>query len=133
MKYLLDTHILLWILFEDEKLSEKVREVIRDPDNEIYVSTITYWEISLKYSIGKIELDEITPEELPEKAKEIGIKTLGVSEYEASTFYKLPKIKHKDPFDRLIIWQAINRNITLISKDKEIRDYQKFGLKILWK
>ncbi len=133
MKYLLDTHILLWVLFEDEKLSEEVRDAIRNPDNEIYVSTITYWEISLKYSIGKIELDKITPEELPEKAREIGIKTLDISEYEVSTFYKLPKIKHKDPFDRLIIWQAINRNITLISKDKEISDYQKFGLKILWK
>jgi len=133
MKYLLDTHTLLWVLFEDEKLSEKAGAAIRNPDNEIYVSTITYWEISLKYSISKIELEGITPEQLPQKAKEIGIKTLEVSEYEASTFYKLPKVKHKDPFDRIIIWQAINRNITLISKDKKMSDYQKFGLKILWK
>ena len=153
MKYLLDTHTLLWVLFKDEKLSEKARVAIRNPDNEIYVSTITYWEISLKYSICKIELEGITPEELPEKAKEIGIKTLEVSEDEASTFYKLPKIKHKDPFDRLIIflkgkgferenpwlslqliiWQAIKRNIILISKDKKMSDYQQFGLNILWK
>ena len=132
MKYLLDTHTLLWVLFEDEKLSEKARTAIRNPDNEIYVSTITYWEISLKYSISKIELEGITPEELPEKAREIDIKTLELSEDEASTFYKLPRIKHKDPFDRLIIWQAIKRNITLISKDKEIGNYQQFGLKILW-
>ncbi|MBM3242222.1 type II toxin-antitoxin system VapC family toxin [Candidatus Poribacteria bacterium] len=88
--------------------------------------------MSLKYSISKIELEGIIPGELPEKAKEIGIKTLEVSEDEASTFYKLPTIKHKDPFDRLIIWQAINRNITLISKDRKMSDYQKFGLKILW-
>ena len=115
MKYLLDTHTLLWVLFEDEKLSEKARTAIRNPDNEIYVSTITYWEISLKYSISKIELEGITPEELPENAREIDIKTLELSEDEASTFYKLPRIKHKDPFDRLIIWQAIKRNITLIS------------------
>ena len=133
MKYLLDTHTLLWVLFEDEKLSEKARTAIKNPDNEIYVSTITYWEISLKYSISKIELEGITPEQLPQKAKEIGIKTLEVSEYEASTFYKLPKVKHKDPFDRMIIWQAINRNITLISKDKKMSGYQKFGLNILWK
>jgi len=96
------------------------------------VSTITYWEISLKYSIRKIELEGITPDELPEKVKEMGIKTLELSEDEVSTFYKLPQIKHKDPFDRLIIWQAIRRNITLISKDKQMSDYQKFGLKILW-
>ena len=133
MKYLLDTHTLLWVLFEDEKLSEKARAAIKNSDNEIYVSTITYWEISLKYSISKIELEGITPEQLPQKAKEIGIKTLEVSEYEASTFYKLPKVKHKDPFDRMIIWQAINRNITLISKDKKMSGYQKFGLNILWK
>ncbi len=132
MKYILDTHTLLWVLFEDEKLSEKARTAIRNPDNEIYVSTITYWEISLKYSISKIELEGITPEELTEKAREIDIKTLELSEDEASTFYKLPRIKHKDPFDRLIIWQSIKRNITLISKDKEMGNYQQFGLKILW-
>ncbi len=132
MKYILDTHTLLWVLFEDEKLSQKARTAIRNPDNEIYVSTITYWEISLKYSISKIELEGITPEELTEKAGEIDIKTLELSEDEASTFYKLPRIKHKDPFDRLIIWQSIKRNITLISKDKEMGNYQQFGLKILW-
>lgn len=94
---------------------------------------MSYWEISLKYALGKLELNGITPEELPEKAKETGIETLEVSEEEASSFYRLPKIKHKDPFDRLIIWQAISRKITLISKDKPIKEYQKFGLDILWK
>lgn len=133
MKYLLDTHTLLWVLFDDEKLSEKARDIIENSDNEIYVSTITYWEISLKYAIGKLELENITPEELPNKAKEINIETLEITEDEAATFYKLPIIKHKDPFDRLLIWQAINRNITLISKDEVMKEYQKFGLKNLWK
>ena len=133
MKYLLDTHTLLWVLFEDEELSEKAKAAIKNPDNEIYISVITYWEISLKYALGKLELEGITPEELPKKAREINIETLEISEEEVSTFYRLPRKKHKDPFDRLVIWQAINRKITLISKDKPIREYKKFGLEILWK
>lgn len=131
MKYLLDTHSLLWVLFEDEKLSDKAKSAIRNLDNEVYVSIVSYWEISLKYALGKLELQGITPEELPIKAKEVGIDTLEVSEEEASTFYKLPRLKHKDPFDRLIIWQAINQQITLISKDKLVKEYRKFGLEIL--
>ena len=88
MKYLLDTHTLLWVLFEEEKLSENAKVVIKNPDNEVYVSIVSYWEISLKYALGKLELKGITPEELPKKAEEVGIETLEVSEEEASTFYK---------------------------------------------
>ena len=133
MIYLLDTHTLLWTLFEDEKLSAKAREAISDAENEIYVSVISYWEISLKYALGKLELEGITPDELPEKSKEIDIETMELSEEDVITFYKLPRLKHKDPFDRLIIWQAIRRDLPLISKDKIMEDYQKFGLVTLWK
>ncbi len=133
MTYLLDTHTLLWTLFEDEKLSAKARDAISNAENEIYVSVISYWEISLKYALGKLELEGITPDELPEKAKEIDIETMELSEEDAITFYKLPRLKHKDPFDRLIIWQAIRRDLPLISKDKNMEDYQKFGLVTLWK
>lgn len=133
MNYLLDTHTLLWVLFEDEKLSEKAQETIKDPDNGIFLSIISFIEISLKYGLGKIELENITPEEIPDKVLEVGIDTLEVTEKEAATFYKLPKVGHKDPFDRLIIWQAISRNMTLISKDKEMSEYKRFGLKVLWK
>lgn len=133
MTYLLDTHTLLWTLFEDEKLSAKARDAISNAENEIYVSVISYWEISLKYALGKLELEGITPDELPEKAKEIDIETMDLSEEDAITFYKLPRLKHKDPFDRLIIWQAIRRDLPLISKDKSMEDYQPFGLVALWK
>lgn len=133
MKYLLDTHTLLWVLFEDEKLSDYVKKIIRDPENDIYVSMITYWEISLKYGIGKLELENITPQEIPQQAKEINIQTLDLLVSEVSTFFKLPKIEHKDPFDRMIVWQAINREIPLISKDSDLEDYAKFGLTVLWK
>jgi len=132
MKYVLDTHTLLWVLFKDEELSENARAAIKNSENEIFVSVITFWEISLKYGIGKLELENITPEEIPAKSKEINIQTIDLTENEAATFFKLPRIKHKDPFDRLIIWQAINRNITLISKDTAMKEYENFGLRILW-
>ncbi len=132
MKYLLDTHTLLWVLFEDEKLSNTAKEIIINSENEIFVSIITYWEIALKYGTGKLQLENITPAEIPLKSKEINIETLILSETEASTFYKLPKIRHKDPFDRLIIWQAIHKNMTLISKDKAMKEYEQFGFNVLW-
>jgi len=132
MKYLIDTHALLWILFEDEKLSERAKALIRSSENDIYVSIISYWEIALKYGIKKLHLENITPEEIPLRSKEIDIQTLMLSEKNVSTFYKLPKIKHQDPFDRLIIWQAITENIPLISKDKKVKEYDQFGLKIIW-
>ncbi len=132
MKFLLDTHTFLWALFDDEQLSYEAAEAIKDPENDVYVSVITFWEISLKYSIGKIELEGIAPEELPEKAKEVGIETLTVTEQEAASFHNLPKLKHRDPFDRLIVWQAVTQNLTLVSKDSELRNYVKHGLTIFW-
>lgn len=132
MKYLLDTHSFLWALFEDEKLTKKIKEIILNPDNEIYVSIVSFWEISLKYSIGKLSLRGISPEDLPEKAREFGIEVLQITRKEASTFHKLPKTGHKDPFDRMLIWQPINTGATLISKDKGIKRYESYGLSILW-
>ncbi|MEE4356653.1 MAG: type II toxin-antitoxin system VapC family toxin [Desulfococcaceae bacterium] len=133
MKYLLDTHVLLWTLFDDDKLSEKAESAIKNPDNSIYASVISYWEISLKYAVGKLELDGVTPDALPGYAVSIGIETLNISENLVSTFYRLPRTAHKDPFDRLIIRQAINENIPLISKDGKIPEYQEYGLKMLWR
>ncbi|MEZ4529156.1 MAG: type II toxin-antitoxin system VapC family toxin [Desulfobacterales bacterium] len=133
MKYLLDTHVLLWTLFDDDSLSAKAKSAIKNPDNDIYASVVSYWEISLKYAAGKLELEGVTPDALPGYAAGIGIETLNVSENLVSTFYKLPRTAHKDPFDRLIIWQAINENIPLISKDGKMPEYQKYGLKMLWK
>jgi len=132
MKCLLDTHTFLWVLFDDEKLAKKARAAIEDPENEIFVSIVSYWEISLKYAIDKLELEGVAPETLLRIAKDNLIATLEVSPEEATTFYRLPRLKHKDPFDRLIIWQAIHRDLIMISKDRSAKEYQKFGLKLLW-
>jgi PIN domain nuclease of toxin-antitoxin system len=131
MNYLLDTHILIWSLFNPEKLVPSVRDTIVSQENDISVSIVSFWEISLKFAMGKLELHGIMPDELPEYSEQMDIEIIPVLSSEASSFYKLPRLKHKDPFDRMIIWQAIQRKIVLISKDHDIIDCQKFGLKIL--
>ncbi|MDQ1334155.1 MAG: hypothetical protein QG552_1105 [Thermodesulfobacteriota bacterium] len=132
MKLLLDTHSLLWAIFSPKKLSEPARDAIKDPQNDVAVSVVSFWEISLKYALGKLELVGAKPEDLPETTEGMGMDILPVSAYEAASFHKLPKLAHKDPFDRLIIWQAIQRKMHLISKDRSFEDYTTSGLKIYW-
>ena len=133
MNYLLDTHVFLWAVFEPEKLSKKARDTIEDPDNTIYVSAATYWEISLKYALGKLVLTNVLPDALPDISGQMGFEIMIVDADTASTFYRLPRTAHKDPFDRLVVWQAINKNVTLITKDKGIGAYRKLGLRTLWR
>jgi len=132
MNFLLDTHGFLWALFVPEKLSRSVTQVIKSSDNDVSVSVVTFWEISLKYALSKLELSGVEPDELPSFAEQMGLSILPISPPEAASFHKLPRLLHKDPFDRLIIWQAIQRKMTLLSKDRELREYQKFGLKTHW-
>ena len=132
MNYLLDTHTFLWSIFSSENLSDKSCQIILNPENNIYISLVTFWEISLKYNLGKIKLKNIFPDDLPEITKKAGYEVFPLNEYDVSTFYKLPKISHKDPFDRLIIWQGIQNNLTIISKDSRFKGYFKYGLKVVW-
>jgi len=131
MNLLLDTHVFLWSLFDPDKLSSTVIREIKSPNNEVAVSVVTFWEISLKYALGKLELLGVKPEELPDFADQMNLEILPITAAEASSFHKLPKLSHKDPFDRIIIWQAIQRKMTLLSKDRDFKAYSKFGLKLL--
>ncbi len=132
MNLLLDTHGFLWSLFSPDKLSRTSAREIKSPKNDVAVSVVTFWEISLKYALGKLELSGVKPEELPDCALQMNLEILPITATEASSFYKLPKLSHKDPFDRLIIWQAIQQKKTLVSKDRDFKAYLKFGLKTLW-
>jgi len=132
MNVLLDTHVLIWAIAESYKLSEPVKEVLQRSENRIYVSSLSIWEISLKYSLGKFSVEGFTPEELPGLIKELEFEILPLNVVDASTFHKLTGDWHKDPFDRMLIWQAISRDLTLITKDKNICKYQEVGLKVLW-
>jgi PIN domain nuclease of toxin-antitoxin system len=130
--YLLDTHSFLWTMFNSKNLGSQARSIILDVDNVIYISSITFWEISLKFSTGKLDLENCTPEQLVSIAEQLNFKTLLLSPDESATFYRLPKLEHKDPFDRMLIWQAISNNLILISKDSKFESYREYGLKTVW-
>ena len=132
MKYLLDTHTFLWSLFNPEKLNNTTTQIIVSQDNDIAVSVITFWEISLKCSIGKLELSGVTPDELPAFAEKTGFEIIQINPNEVASFYNLPRLGHKDPFDRLLIWQAIQRKMIFISKDRSFQEYKKYGLRLRW-
>src|SRR3989344_5971776 len=130
MNILIDTHILLWSLFSPLKLSRGKREALLDPKNSIYVSVISLWEISLKYSIGKLQIRGAKIEKLGKAIEQTGFEILSLSSKEALDFYMLPKHKNKDPFDRMLIWQCISNDYYLMSQDLGIPDYKKHGLKL---
>jgi PIN domain nuclease of toxin-antitoxin system len=132
MNYLLDTHTLLWAITEPKKLSLPVQHILKDAENEIFVSTICFWEISLKYSLQKLTLKNLLPEQLPSLTQQIGFKTLQVTAEESATYHHLQSKYHKDPFDRMLIWQAIHRKLILISKDENVGRYTAEGLKVIW-
>lgn len=132
MNLLLDTHVFLWSLFNPDKLSKAAVREIKAPKNDVAVSVVAFWEISLKYALGKLGLTGVKPEELPDFAAQMGLEILPITAAEASSSYNLQRLSHKDPFDRMIIWQAIQRKMTLISKDSDFKSYHKFGLKTFW-
>lgn len=132
MKCLLDTHVLLWAILAPAKLSRRARAAITDGGVEVFVSPVSLWEISLKFALGKLELTGCTPEDLVTAAKTMGLATLDMDPLTMASFHRLPRLAHKDPFDRILVWQAICRDLTLITKDGAMPEYQALGLKALW-
>jgi PIN domain nuclease of toxin-antitoxin system len=133
MNYLLDTHAFIWATLETDKLSKKTQDIIVDKSNEIYVSTVSFWEISLKTRIQKFSFENINIRDFPKHAVTMGFTILDLREYETITFHDLPlKNNHKDPFDRMLIWQAITKDMVLISKDGLLAQYKEDGLKLIW-
>ncbi len=131
MIYLLDTHIILWSLFEPARLSPAVRAILENERDTKYVSGVNLWEISLKFSLGKLELGGMTPSDLSETLIEAGYEILDLDTRLLVTYYQLPKKSdHRDPFDRLLIWQAISNGYTLLTQDKKIAQYRVDGLKV---
>ena len=133
MNYLLDTHTLVWAFSEKQKLSVRVSHILADATNTFFVSAISFWEIALKFSTGKLNIEGILPEELPTLSLEAGFQLISVSPDESATFHRLYKVSnHKDPFDRMLIWQAIQRNLIFITKDDDLGPYETAGLKTFW-
>ena len=122
---------MLWTIADSKKISKKVKEVITDPDNSIIVSAISFWEVSLKSSLGKLEITGFALEDLPKACLKMGFEIVALSAEDSSTYHKLKAVHHKDPFDRMLIWQAIQNNYTMISVDGNVNKYVSEGLKIL--
>ncbi len=106
--------------------------MITEPDNRILVSSISFWEISLKFALGKLELVGCLPKELPLIATQMGLERIAVDADHAASFCQLPRQIHKDPFDRMLVWLAIQKHWVLISKDQHIANYAEHGLRIVW-
>jgi PIN domain nuclease of toxin-antitoxin system len=131
MKYLLDTHILLWSFLDTKKLSEEVKSLLLDENNEIYYSPVNLWEVSIKYGLGKIKLNGLSPEELFQEIDRSFFICKNIESKLMATAYKLPLI-HRDPFDRFLIWEAINSQSALISTDESIKKYGTLGLNVVF-
>ena len=132
MNYLIDTHCFLWSLFSPGKLSRRVTDVLKDGANTIHVSAVSFWEIAIKHTIGKLRLTGIGPAQLPDSARAANYELLSLEPDEAAAFHRLPVHTHRDPFDRLLVWQAIERSMTLLSRDKTLAQYGEQGLRIDW-
>ena len=118
MRLLLDTHLLLWWMSNDPALSKQARELIADPNNTIFISAITMWEIWLKKSLGKLEL----PGNFEEALAKESFESLPLSSAAAKGVAELPWL-HRDPFDRVLIAQARESKLWLITADKEVAAY----------
>jgi PIN domain nuclease of toxin-antitoxin system len=132
MKYLLDTHALLWLIYTPERLSKVVYDILENENKEIYTSTINFWEISIKSSINKLDLKGYSPIDLLKICKDYSFLSLNVNIEDAASIFKLESYYHRDPFDRMLIWQAMQNNLTIITNDAQIEKYRAIGLKTIW-
>jgi PIN domain nuclease of toxin-antitoxin system len=122
MDYLLDTHTFLWFINGSSELSGTAKKCIEDDNSDKWVSIISFWEISIKLSLGKLQL-AMNIEELEKHLFGNGFKLLPLNLNDTLLVSKLDFI-HRDPFDRLLIAQAINNNLTVISRDKNFPSYK---------
>jgi len=133
MKYLLDTHVFLWATSHPKLLPATVAATVTDLNNDVFVGSVTFWEIAIKVRAGKLDIGKNKPGDLPSRAVDMGFILMGLSPEEAATMGQLAEDTHLDPFDRMLIWQAIQRDLTLISRDPKFAKFKKDGLKLLWK
>jgi PIN domain nuclease of toxin-antitoxin system len=119
MRLLLDTHVLLWWLANNPRLSAYARTVIADSDNQVFVSAVSSWEIEIKRAIGKLE----APEDLLGAIAANDFERLDIKIEHSLRLRELP-LHHNDPFDRMLIAQALYEDLTLLSGDKKIALYE---------
>ncbi|MSP92121.1 MAG: type II toxin-antitoxin system VapC family toxin [Myxococcales bacterium] len=122
MRLLLDTNVFLWLGTNDPRLSAAARTHVVAPDNEVWLSAASAWEIAIKHGLGKLPLPAPVDVFVPEARTAMGILELPIDEASALAVARLPAI-HRDPFDRLLVAQAIVHGLTLVTADEVLQRY----------
>ena len=121
MKVLLDTHIVLWYLDDHPKLTAQAKAMIEDQSNEVWISIVSLWEMAIKSSLGKLELaDDLGV--IESTLHRQGIQTLPIAVTHLRCLNTLP-FHHRDPFDRLLVAQSIEEQMTLLTEDQQLSAY----------
>jgi PIN domain nuclease of toxin-antitoxin system len=120
VRYLLDTHVLLWWIADDPKLRADTRKTVTDSDHDIVVSTASIWEAAIKRAVGKLQFE--TPV-LLDTLRRGSLRVLPITTEHALAAGDLPR-HHDDPFDRMLVAQALAEGLTLITRDARLRAYQ---------
>ena len=128
MRLLLDTHVLLWFLREPEKLPPQTLDAIEEAGAEEGVSLACLWEIAIKVSLNKLHLPKGYEELFPHSVSESGLSLVSIEPRHLAAVSKLP-FHHRDPFDRLLIAQALVEGLTVVSGDSAFSAY---GVPVLW-
>jgi PIN domain nuclease of toxin-antitoxin system len=122
MRFLLDTSIWLWSVGEVKRLNQEARDILSDPQHELYFSAVSVWEIAIKAGLGKLQLPEPPRIVVPRETGRQGLRPLSVTHVHALAVYDLP-LHHGDPFDRLLVAQALSEGLTLITADRDLKQY----------
>ena len=122
MKILLDTCTFLWVIVDAPELSNPARELFVDPANEVYLSAVSTWEIAIKHALGRLPLPEPPERFIPAQRKQHGIDALPLEEEATLYLGRLPD-HHTDPFDRMLICQAIVHGLVILTPDELVVRY----------
>lgn len=121
MKILLDTHVLLWVAGDPQQLSAQGRKLLEDPQNQLYFSAASLWEISIKNKLGRTDFKVDLPV-LRRNLLDYGFEEIAINSAHTLAIEALPNI-HKDPFDRMLVAQTIVEGITLMTADSTVAEY----------
>ena len=119
---LLDTCTFLWWATDSASIPEAVRERLRDPNEQVFLSSVSTWEICVKHALGKLTLPVSPRDYVPDRRRRLAIEPLPLDEADALAISKLPQV-HRDPFDRMLVAQAISQELCIVTPDMAIRDY----------
>lgn len=123
MRLLLDTHVWLWMIGEQERLNEPTRAALSDPENDIFLSAAAVWELAIKHAGGKLKYTGSPAVQVPFHIKRSGVLPLPISNDHALAAAALP-MHHRDPFDRMMIAQALAEELTLATADDRLSAYE---------